>query len=176
MGGPGSNGGGASRSSEDGTVGEETVPNPVYVALARDLAETRVRLATSQREAETLEDRISNLQAEGTKLHGKLVAGLPILRDQARDLRQHLSTAKSSRDDPGRDVTRLRKAYDPAMTELDCLLEIEPRLATIASLSTIREPGVPIKPVASQRTRNILLVAVLGVMLGVFGAFFLGYF
>ena len=52
MGGPGSNGGGASHSGEDGTVGEETIPNPVYIALAMDLAETRVRLATRHREAE----------------------------------------------------------------------------------------------------------------------------
>ena len=62
------------------------------------------------------------------------------------------------------------------MAEVDRLLEIEPRLATIASLSTIREPALPTKPVAPQRTRNISLAAVLGLMLGVFGAFFLEYY
>ena len=116
------------------------------------------------------------MRAEGTKLHGNLVAGLPILRDQARDLRQHLSKAKSTRDDLDHEVTRIRKAYDPVMAELDRLLEIEPHLAAIASLSTIREPALAASPVAPQRTRNILLAGVLGVMLGVFGAFFLEFY
>lgn len=171
-----SNGGGAARSPVKETSSGEMVLNPVYVSLAQDLAGTRVRLATSRREAETLEDQLSNLQAEGEKLHGKLVEGFPILREQVRDLRQRISEAKATRGDLDSEVTSLGTAHEPAMAELDRLLEIEPRLTTIASLSTIREPAVPTSLVAPQRNRNILLAAVLGIMLGGFGALFLGYY
>jgi capsular polysaccharide biosynthesis protein len=168
--------GASADSAGQGTLSIGAVVNPVYVALAKDLAESRVRLATIRREAETLEDRISSLLAESEKLRGRLAAGIPILRDQVKELRQQLADAKKIRSGLDREATKLRAAYEPAMAEVDRLLEIEPRLVTIASLSTIREPALPNKPVAPQRTRNISLAAVLGLMLGVFGAFFLEYY
>ena len=70
----------------------------------------------------------------------------------------------------------IRAEYEPAQKELDRLRKIEPRLTTLASLSAIREPALTTSPVAPQRTRNILLAGVLGLMLGVFAAVFLEYY
>ncbi len=74
------------------------------------------------------------------------------------------------------EVQELKALYEPAQAELDRLLELEPRLATISSLSAIREPALPTSPVSPQRTRNIMLAGALGLMLGVFAALFLEFY
>ena len=209
----GQSGGVPANPSGKETLVPEVVINPVYVKLAQDLAETRVRLATSRREAITLAESIPILENEvenhreelvisqeqeeilneklavsteveqliedlaaSQKEAGTLAGGIPGLRKEVREMREELTRAKATRGDLDSEVTSLRTAHEPAMAELDRLLEIEPRLTTIASLSTIREPALPTSLVAPQRNRNILLAAVLGIMLGGFGALFLGYY
>ena len=115
-------------------------------------------LAASQKEAVSLTTAVSNL------------------REETRELREDLGEAKTSRDNLDREVTRIREAYEPALAESVRLQEMEHRLGILASLSTIREPSIPTNPVATQRTRNIILAGVLGVMLGVFVAIFLQYY
>ncbi len=140
------------------TAGEEMILNPVYLRLAEDQAVTRVRIATNRKEAETLEARNSNL------------------REELRELGKELAEANTIQYKLDRRVARFRKAYEPAIAELDRLEEIEPRLATISSLSAISEPALPSSPVSPQRTRNIMLAGALGLMLGVFAAFFLEFY
>ena len=153
------NGGGGTVDSDGrATAGEEMILNPVYLRLAEDRAETRLRLATSRKEAETLEAQISSL------------------REELRELGKELAEANANRDRLDRQVARFRKTYDPAIEELDRLQEIEPQLATISSLSAIREPALPTSPVSPERTRNIMLAGALGLMLGVFAALFLEFY
>ena len=153
-----SSGGAADDSDGKATTGEEMILNPVDLRLAEDQAETRVRLATSRKEAETLKAQNANL------------------REELHELGKKLAEANAIENKLDRRVARFRKAYDPARAELDRLEEIEPRLATISSLSAIREPSLPTSPVAPQRTRTIMLAGVLGLMLGVFAALLLEFY
>ena len=145
-------------SSGKATAGDVMILNPVYLRLAEDQAVTRVRIATNRKEAETLEARNSNL------------------REELRELGKELAEANTIQYKLDRRVARFRKAYEPAIAELDRLEEIEPRLATISSLSAISEPALPLSPVSPQRARNIMLAGALGLMLGVFAAFFLEFY
>ena len=132
--------------------------NPIYLRLAEDQAETRVRLATSRKEAETLEVQNANL------------------RIKLRELGKELAEANAIQNKLDLRVTRFRKSYESAIAELDRLQEIEPSLANISSLSAIREPALPTSPVSPQRSRNIALAGVLGLIMGVFAAFFLEFY
>ena len=153
-----SDGGTAVDSEGNATGGEVMILNPVYLRLAEDQAETRVRLATNRKEAETLEAQNASLRAE------------------LRELGKELAEANASRDELDLRVARFRKAYEPASAELDRLQEIEPRLTAISSLSAISEPALPTSPVSPERSRNIVLAGMLGLMLGVFAALFLEFY
>ena len=146
---PNDSGGETFDSEGKATVGEELTLNPVYLRLAEDRAETRVRLATTRKEAETLEAKNASL------------------REDLRQLGKELAEADTIQNKLDRWVARFRETYEPARAELDRLQEIEPQLGTISSLSAIREPALPTSLVSPQRTRNILLAGALGLVLEV---------
>lgn len=148
------------------------------IQLREDLVATQeysAKLTEKLEVSKELEQLIGNLAAS-RKEAVSLTTSVSSSREAAQELRKDLAEAKLSRENLDREVTKFREAYEPALAESVRLQEIESRLDAIGGLSTIREPAVPTTPVATQRTRNILLAGVLGVMLGVIVAIFLQYY
>ena len=159
-------------SNENGVTENAPVLNPVYLQLRQSLADTSIEVDALKREAEALADRVSFLSTESDLLRKKLsadragdilreVGNLTFLRQETDAIRRQLAVDKQARQE---------------LEQLDRLLELEPQLATISSLSAIREPALPTSPVSPQRTRNIMLAGALGLMLGVFAALFLEFY
>jgi uncharacterized protein involved in exopolysaccharide biosynthesis len=128
------------------------------MAASQKAEQIRVSLATSYQEAESLETSIASLEGEIRQIRGQVLA--------SRAARQELESQ----------AARRRAAYEPVRAELDRLLRLEPKVVAIASLSTIREPALPLAPVSPQKTRNMVLSGALGAMLGVAIALFLEYY
>ena len=185
-------------SPDDGSPIGITTLNPVYLKLRQRVADTSIGLDSLKKEASELSARISFLYTESDLLRRKLAAGeaadiskeeagnlkrtlalasnITFLRQETDAIRRQLAVDKQARQDLEQEVQELKALYQPAQDELDRLQEIEPRLATISSLSAIREPALPTSPVSPQRTRNIMLAGALGLMLGVFAALFLEFY
>ena len=107
------------------TGGEEMILNPIYLRLAEDQAETRIRLASNRKEAETL------------------LAQNATLRIELQELGKELAEANAVQNKLDLRVTRFRNAYEPAIAELDRLQEIEPNLANISGIDgTSVKPGI----------------------------------
>jgi len=140
------------------TSSDITILNPVYLQLSQDLAATRTRLVTSQKEAETLEDRISSLQ------------------DEADRLRNTVVTAKAERNRLDRNQKEIEALYEPARSELDRLLAIEPRLPELARPRVVSKPTLPAAAVAPRKGLNMALSGVVAILLGVVIAFFLEWY
>ncbi len=175
-----------------------TTLNPVYLKLRQRVADTSIGLDSLKKEASELSARISFLYTESDLLRRKLAAGeaedlleeeaenlkrtlalasnITFLRQETDAIRRQLAVDKQTRQGMEQEVQELKALYEPAQAELNRLLELEPRLATISSLSAIREPALPTSPVSPQRTRNIMLAGALGLMLGVFAALFLEFY
>ena len=171
-------------------------PNPVYLQLSKDLEDATFSLSTTRSEADALERRIANLNGE-VEIHRKqlavgqaadelqietervaeaLASNINFLRQETDAIRRQLEVDQQVRQELENEVQELQALYEPAISELDRLLELEAQLPKISSLSAISEPAMPTSPVSPQRARNIMLAGALGLMLGVFAALFLEFY
>ena len=140
------------------TSSDITILNPVYLQLGQELAATRTSLVTSQKEADTLEGRISSLQ------------------DEADRLRNTVVTLQTARKRLSRNESETMTLYNPARSELDTFLALEHRLPELARPMTISEPTLSQAPVAPRKGLNMALSGVLAVLAGVAVAFFLEWY
>ena len=140
------------------TASDIIVLNPVYLRLSQDLAETRTRLGTNQKELELLDDRISSLQ------------------DDIDQLRDKVISSKAERNRLSRDLQEAKALYSPARSDLDRLLGIEQRLPELSQLDVVSNPVLPDTPVAPREVLNVALAGGLAALLGVFIAFFLEWY
>jgi len=140
------------------TSSDITMLNPVYLQLSQDLAATRTRLATSQKKANTLEGRITSLQ------------------DEADSLRNTFVTLQSSHERLSRNRSEVVVLYNPARSELDTFLALEPRLPELARPLVVSEPTLPQTPVAPRKVLNMVLSGVVAAIVGVLVAFFLEWY
>ena len=140
------------------TATDIIILNPVYLQLSQDLAETRTRLVTNQKELELLDDRIASLQ------------------DDIDQLREMVISSKSERNRLNREVQEANALYDPKRSELDRLLGIEQRLPELSQPAVVSNPVLPDAPVAPRKIFNVVLAGGLATLLGVFIAFFLEWY
>ena len=155
-------------------------------------------MSTLRSESDALEKRLASLEAEAEELRKQLAdsqvanalkketesvtralalaSNIIFLRQETGTIRKDLLLDKQARQELEQQAQELGALYEPAQAELNRLLDLEPRLSAISSLSAIREPALPTSPVAPQKTRNIALAGALGVMPGVFAALFLEFY
>ena len=140
------------------TSSNVTILNPVYLALSQDLASTRIRHATSQKEAEILDGNLLSMQSQVDRLRNETVA---------------LKTERGRLD---RSTKEAKARYSPARSELNRLLEIERRLPELARADIVSAPVLPQSPVAPRKVLNVALAGILSLLLGVIIAFALEWY
>jgi len=162
----------------------ETLKNRV-ASLQREIDDLRQEFASNQERAQNLKDRVAASQ-QAEKIMVKLAtnrqevasleAYISSLEDEIRQIREQAAISRVDRLELESRAARLRASHELARAELDRLLQLEPKLAAAASLSTIREPARPAAPVSPKKMRNLALSGMLGAALGAGLALFLEYY
>lgn len=131
-----------------------TALNPTYLALRQQVFTLESTLAMDRRRVELLEQE------------------LPILRARVDEARAKLVEAKLERERLVRDVEAARVHFEAMRRDRDQVITLERQMPTLARVEVISEPMLPEKPVAPRKVFNVVLGAMLGVMMGVFGVLF----
>lgn len=124
--------------------------------------ELRLR-ADTRKEIQTIESELMARREEAVRLE----AAIPDLEGQIAQLRRDVLAANVPRQELEREVARLSEEYNSAKNQVTSLSEVESNLASLSSLSNIREPSLPADPISPNRSRNIALAAFLGLLVGV---------
>ncbi|MDR7551279.1 MAG: Wzz/FepE/Etk N-terminal domain-containing protein [Armatimonadota bacterium] len=138
--------------SPDGVGGQPEL-NPAWTALTQLAESKRVELAQKEAEAAALDQMIASLEDELGALQGELTA------------------QRSERDRLQIDVDRLARTRDllaTKITETRITRSLDLGQMNIDVVSPALQPSSPVKP---NKSMNLILAAVLGLMSGVFLAF-----
>jgi capsular polysaccharide biosynthesis protein len=180
-------------------AGAEAVPNPVYLALSQDRANTRILLDVERSEAATLSAKVTILLEQIDDLRVELLIHQQVeknrsalaaarqeaevlettileLRPEIHQLSARVNAEHTARQELEGHLTGLQAEYDLARAELDRLFNLENSMASYSRLSLVQPPTQPIGPVPAQRTRNIALAMFLGLIIGVGAALLVDYY
>ena len=95
-----------------------------------------------------------------------LAATIPGLSQNIVALRDELLTARATHDKLEAQADDAELSYEAASTELNNLEQLESQITRLTTAITTRKPGLPTGPASPQRTRNIVISGILGLILG----------
>ena len=123
----------------------------------------------------SLEPQIKELQQSlnaDRRAVESLTSSIPGLREEIGILRRTIAAARSTRAQLQSDVDQARLDHESASSELTNLQELQPHLNLLTSAGITEQPKTPTAPTAPQRTRNVVLLGFLGLVLGVMTVLF----
>ncbi|MFQ6026147.1 MAG: Wzz/FepE/Etk N-terminal domain-containing protein [Dehalococcoidia bacterium] len=115
-----------------------------------------------EQQMEGVQRRLSTIQREADSL----AITNPVLRQEVKEFRQEVLSARSTRSRLAFTEANAKLHYESARRDLNNLLALDSQSSLSTNVIAVREPPRSVDSVAPQRTRNMILAAILGLFLG----------